>query len=284
MFSTFRDSFLIGLRQWRIAAIVYFFQLCLALTVGLQVFNVLEASIGNSLEINKLIENYDYTVISDFLKIHGASITPLLGQLRWLVLIYVLFAVFIDAGMLVSASKSKEAKVLDFWQGGANYFLSFLKVALLFLVFTAIWTILIFLPHGIFFQPALEYFPNEKYVIWGTIISFVIYVWGLSYLFLWSVCSRFWNIQNGTSFFTSLKKGWQHFWQHKNRYWGLLCLFFVLQTVLIALYWILSSFLGMTSPFLIVFMALIQQAFSFFRVMIRQMLYVGIGSINNYIK
>lgn len=279
MFGTFRNSFLIGLRQWRIAAIVYFFQLCLALTVGLQVFNVLEASIGNSLEINKLIENYDYTVISDFLKIHGASITPLLGQLRWLVLIYVLFAVFIDAGMLVNASKSKEAKVLDFWQGAANYFFSFFKIALVFFTLAALWTMVIFLPIGTFFQPALDFFPNEKYVIWGTIFLVILFLFGLTYLFLWSVASRFWKIKYGTSVFTSLKKGWQHFWQNKKQYWGLLGLFFLLQSILVAAYWILSSFLGMTSPFLIVFMVLIQQAFSFFRVMIRQMLYVGIGSI-----
>ena len=82
MRSAFLQGFNTGIRQWRIASIVYFLQLYLALTLGMQVYDVLEASIGHSLEINKLLQQYDHTVITDFLKVHGASITPLIGQLR----------------------------------------------------------------------------------------------------------------------------------------------------------------------------------------------------------
>lgn len=279
MLDNFSYGFGVGFRQWRIVAIVYFFQLCLALTLGLQVGNVFETSIGNSLEINKLIENYDYTVISDFLSIHGASIKLLLEQLRWLLLIYVLFAVFIDAGLLVSADKSKEAKVLDFWQGGASYFFSFFKIALIFFVLSAVWTLAIVLPIATFFQAALNYFPNEKYVIWGTIGLLIVYLLGIGCLFLWSLASRFWNIRNGDSVFTSFKKGAHFFWQNKRKQWILLSLFFLLQVLLVVIYWILSSFLGMTSPFLIICVALIQQFFAFFRIMMRQMLYIGLGRV-----
>jgi len=91
--SVFRKSFSTGLRQWRITAIVYLFQLCLAFTLGMQVFDVLKASIGHSLELNKLLVHYDHTVFTDFLKIHGVSITPLIGQLRWLLLTWLIFSV-----------------------------------------------------------------------------------------------------------------------------------------------------------------------------------------------
>jgi hypothetical protein len=59
----------------------------------------------------------------------------------------------------------------------------------------------------------------------------------------------------------------------------LLALFFGVQVLLVVVYWTLEAFLGMTSPFLIIFMALIQQAFAFSRVMIRQMFYTGVGMI-----
>ena len=104
MRNVFQYSFSVGLRQWRIALIVYIFQFCLVLTRGMQVFQVLEASIGHSLEINKLIKNYDHTVLTDFLKVHGASITPLIGQLRWLLLIWLFFSVFINAGLLAAVA------------------------------------------------------------------------------------------------------------------------------------------------------------------------------------
>ena len=97
----------------------------------MQVYHVLEASIGNSLEINKLVETYDDTVVTDFLNEHGASLSPLLGQLRWVLLIYVLFSVFINAGLLYAVVKNKKGWK-TFWEGGAAYFFRFFKVAVFF--------------------------------------------------------------------------------------------------------------------------------------------------------
>lgn len=277
MIDAFKYGFSTGLRQWRIAAIVYFFQLCLAVTIGLQVMEVFNASIGNSLEVNKLLQNYDHTVISDFLKIHGASITPLIGQMRWLLLIYLIFAVFIDAGMLVCASQPEAAGGQDFWQGGAKYFFSFFKMALVFLVLAAVWTAVILIPIGLYLEPALEHLPNEKYAVWGVLTMLLIYLLGLSGLFLWSVSSRLWKLQTGATIVTSLRNGWSRYWKNKGRSWGLLGLFFMIQVGLVVFYWILDAYLGMTSPVLIIFMALVQQAFSYFRVMVRMMCYAGLG-------
>jgi hypothetical protein len=281
MIEAFKFGILQGGRQWRVAAIIYFFQLCLAVTIGLQVMEVFQSSIGNSLEFNKLLQHYDHTVISDFLKIHGASITPLIGQLRWLLLIYLLFAVFIDAGLLACASQPETANVQTFWQGGASYFFPFLKIALVFLGLVLLWTAVIWIPVGIYLEPALENLPNEKYVVWGVLTILLIYVLGLCGLFLWSVSSRLWKLRTGATIFASLRHGGRQYWKNKGRSWGLLGLFFCLQVGLVALYWLLDAFIGMTSPVLIVLMFVVQQGFSFLRVVIRQMCYMGLGRILN---
>ncbi|MFN0202534.1 MAG: hypothetical protein ACKVTZ_13500, partial [Bacteroidia bacterium] len=75
----------------------------------------------------------------------------------------------------------------------------------------------------------------------------------------------------------SIKNGFRVFRQHKTRFWQLLGLFFSLQLALFLLYQLIYAWLGMASPFGVGFMFLIQQACSFFRVMIRQMLYISIG-------
>lgn len=275
MIKTFIFGFSTGLRQWKITAIVYIFQLCLALTLGLQVLAVFESSIGNSLEINKLLQNYDYTVINDFLKVHGASITPLIGQLRWLLIIYLLFAVFIDAGLLVCADKSADANTQTFWRGCADYFFPFLRIAFVFLLLAAIWTVVIFMPLVSFLQPSLAYFPSEKYTIWGALALFLLYFLGLSFLFLWSVLSRFEKIKNDTTIFSSIKSGWQVFRKNKSHFWGIWALFLGLQLGLVLIYWLLEGILGMTSPFLVFFMFFVQQIFAFCRVMMRQMFYIS---------
>lgn len=266
----------VGMRQWRIAAIVYFFQLCLVLTLGMQVFAVLESSIGHSLEINKLLYHYDHTVLTDFLKVHGASITPLIGQLRWLLLAWLFFSVFIDAGLLYCAAAPDRATGRAFWTGGAAYFFPFLKFGLFFLFLAAILTLVIWLPAAAFIEPSFQYFSSEKYTVWLVLCLLLVYLISLALLFIWSVVSRFVNIKTGASVVESLKKGGQIFRKNKWRLAGFMLGFVALQWILVALYWLLEAFTGMTSPAFILLLFVVQQAFVFFRIQMRQMMYAGV--------
>jgi hypothetical protein len=283
MLSVLRAAILSARKQWKIAAIVYFFQFCLALTLGLQVVGVLESSIGQSLQIKELLAHYDYTVMADFLKVHGASISPLIGELRWLLLIYLVFAVFIDAGLLVATSQTADQSTKPFWQGGANYFYPFLKIALLFYLLAAGWTTCVFLPIGLSLQAALNYFPNEKYTVFGLLFAIIIYLLGLSGLFLWSMSARMYKIKNDAPIRLSLKSGWQIFYKNKKQAFQLLALFFILQVALVFIYWQLDALCGMTSAVFVLCMALLQQVFSFCRVLLRQMFYTAYsGQLESY--
>lgn len=274
--TVYYQSFNTAMQQWRLAAIVYFFELLLVLTLGMQVFDVLKASIGNSLEINKLLTSYDHTVLTDFLKVHGASITPLIGQLRWLLLTWLVFSVFINAGLLYCAARPEEAGPMTFWKSGVTYFFPFLKISLLFISLTLVWTIMMWLPMGMYLEPSLEYFPSEKYTICLVFCLLLVYLFGLALLFIWSVVSRLINIEKNTTIGASLKQGRKLFWQHKGRLMGLVFSFGIFQLVLILLYWWMEAHLGMTSPILILIMFLVQQAFVFFRLQMRSAIYAGI--------
>ncbi|MCC6463317.1 MAG: hypothetical protein IT260_22800 [Saprospiraceae bacterium] len=278
MRQVFQVAFSAGTQQWRVTAIVYAFQLCLALTLGMQVHSVLQASIGHSLEINALLKNYDHTVITDFLKVHGASITPLLGQLRWLLLVWLLFSVFIDGGLLVSATSSPaQQSTRSFWLGGAAHFFPFLKMALVFLALALVWTVVAWLPVALYLQSMLFYLPSETYSVWMLLGVLALYLAGLGMLLLWSVASRISYLKTKPGVFPSLRSGWTIFWQMKGRFSALLLVFVLLQLGLLALYWQLEAATGMTSALSILGMFLIQQAFVFFRIQLRQMLYAGIG-------
>ena len=266
-----------GFRQWRIVAIVYALQLCLALTLGMQAYEVLEASIGHSLELHKLLQGYDHTVLTDFLNVHGASITPLLGQLRWLALVWLLFSVFLDGGLLYCAALPEQASWRAFWQGGAAWFFPFLKIALVFLALALVWSAAVLVPVVAFLELALEYFPSEVYAVWGVLGLLAVWLVGLGVLLVWSVLSRLQRLRNGTSTVVSLKTGGRVFRQHKARYFGLLAVFAGIQLALIMLYWTLESLSGMTSPMQIVVFFGVQQAFVFLRILLRQMLYAAAG-------
>jgi hypothetical protein len=279
MLKAFKYGFSIGLQQWRIVAIVYFFQFCIAITLGMQVYHVMESSIGNSLEINKLLTNYDHTVITDFFKVHGASITPLIGQLRWLLLVWLIFSVFIDAGLIYCAVHPEQARGRIFFQSAATCFFSFLKIAAIFLLFTLAWTVVTLLPVLGFFQRSVEVFPTEVYSVWMIFVALFVWFIGLVVLFIWSVNSRIIKIKTAGTIWHSIKSGRLIFWKNKGKMLGLGLLFVLLFVVITATYLSLDAHLGMGSGTLIFIMFLVQQAFVFFRVQMRIMVYAGIGFI-----
>lgn len=270
---------MVGMQQWRITAIVYLLQLCLALTLGMQVHGVLESSIGHSLELNKLLHGYDHTIITDFLKVHGASITPLIGQLRWLLMVWVLFSVFMDAGSLYCISTAQTSG-RTFWQGAATYFFPFLKISLLFLLFALLWTIFLWVPVALFFEPSLEYFSSEKFTVWLVICILGLYLFGLMALFIWAVISRSVNIRKDVSTGNCLRIGWRSLQKEKYCLTGVMLAFAALQIGIWSVYWLVEAITSINTPLLILLFFLMQQGIVFSRIQIRQMMFAGVCNLS----
>jgi hypothetical protein len=212
----------------------------------------------------------------DFLKVHGASITPLIGQLRWLLLVWLLFSVFIDAGLLYGISKggaTSGVTVRNFWVGGSSYFFPFLKIALVFLGMALIWTGLIWGPVLTYLEPSLEYFSSEQYSVWLALFFLVLYVLGLCELLIWSVLSRFAYLETTGSILKSLTAGRRMMRKSKGKFLGVLLALGGIQLALIVLYWLLDAGIGMTTTTGIMVLFVIQQVFVFFRIQLRQMMY-----------
>jgi hypothetical protein len=187
-------------RSTRVVILVYVLQLLWALTVGLQVYQVMEASIGDSLALQKLVSSFDFTVFTDFLKVHGASITPLIGQLRWLLLLWLVFSVFLQAGMLGLVSRgAMKAPIARFYKHARQYFFPFLVQAVLFLFLFFLVFLLSFVPVLAQFEQILAFFSSEKVLVGFLAISFLITTLGGIFLFMWSVESRLGYIRNHAS-------------------------------------------------------------------------------------
>jgi hypothetical protein len=246
----------------------------------MQVYEVLKASIGHSLEINQLLAHYDHTVLMDFLKVHGASITPLIGELRWLLLTWMIFAVFIDGGLLYCAALPEPTTGRAFWQGGAMHFFPFLKISLFFLVLFLVWTIVVWLPVALFFQPSLDYFSSEKYIVWLAGLALSVWLAGIGVLLVWSVLSRLYYLQHGAAFGAGLRNGGRIFRKAKVRFLSILVGFTVMQLLLIYVYFHLEAITGFSGVGILI-LFIVQQGFVFARIQLRQMLYGGIAAVGN---
>jgi hypothetical protein len=265
-----KQGFKLGFGQWRIALGVYIFQACLAATLGIEVFQVLGASIGNSLQVNQLLSQYDHTVITDFLKVHGASITPLIGQMRWMVVAYILFSVFIHAGMMYAISCSDiQLEPFAFWKGGAKYFFSFLKMGGLFLVLFLCILACIWLPWLSQFEALIEYFDSEIPFVWFSILLLFLTFMLVGFFFIWSSLTRFIKIRDQGSIAQSLRCGWQLLWAKPLKYLGIMLFLLTIHLILIGIYFKLESLIVMSSALKIALLACVQQVYAFIKVVFR---------------
>lgn len=272
-------GFKYGLRQWRIAVLVYALQLCLVLPLGMQIYHVLEASIGHSVSLQALVKGYNHTVLMDFLKVHGASVTPLIGQLRWLILVYLLFAVGLDGGMLYCAMLPGRSRISDFWTGATARFLPYLGIAVCVGVAMLGWTILLWLPFLLKLEAALLWFPSEAYVVWMAFVILAVYGFGLLLLFAWSVAGRMAWKPGSKSVWRSLREGWTAFWRQKRRITAFLLFFMAVQLVLWGGYLGLEAWSGMISSTWILLFLPVQQLFVLLRISMRQMVYAGMARL-----
>lgn len=264
-----------GVRHWRAGLIVYAILLSLALTIGIQVFQVLEASIGNSIELGKLVKQYDHTVIQDFLKVHGASLSPLFGQLRWYILVYLIFSVFINAGLFYVITNDPKADWKNFWTGGAKYFFPFLKIAIFFLVMFSFWTGIIALPASIYIGKIFGNTLTEMPMYYVGIVSIFLILFYWLVLMTWSINTKLSYMQGDMKIWRAIKRGFKMTIKRFLAAPRLLLLFFLFQLVIVVMHLCIEGIFGMTSGLLIAIFFITQQLLVFFRILWRIMVYKG---------
>jgi hypothetical protein len=278
MINTIKTAFFTGLRHWKIVLLVYLLQLMLAIPLAMQVWHVLEASIGNSLEINKLLPGYDHTVISDFLKVHGGSITPLIGQLRWVLAIWALASVFINGGVLFTLVK-RTPNWLAFWTGGATYFFRFVKIALLFLLLLLLWTGIVLLPYLSKLQINLETMASEKTVLGYLLLLVIGWAFGFIYLSNAAIIAKTAIIEQGQTTWQALKQGLGFTFRYFFQTTSIFLVFSALQLLAITIYWWLEGRTGMVTPGMVMVFFLAQQGLVFIRILVRMMCVSGVSGV-----
>jgi len=265
-----------GIRQWRIALVVYIIQLLIAMTLGMQLYQVFEASIGSSLELDKLLQSYDHTIVQDFLNVHGGSITPIIGQVRWVILAYMIFSIFINAGLLYVV-REKSTSWKDFWNGGATYFFKAAGLFFLYLICYAILLAIIGIGFGSVFGKLLDFSSEKVGFLWMGILGLV-FVISMLKIMSASVYSRF-AIREGQSVWQAFKSGWRSFRKKWRPTLGIIALMLLIQLAIYFIYLYIEGIWGMTSAATVVIFFLIQQAIIFFRSVWKLMVYNGLERV-----
>ena len=254
-----------GASLWRIAILIYLLQLTMALLLGTQVYGLLDGELGQSLNLETLREGFDYAVIYDVLNENASAFAAIFGQVRGLLLVYLLFSVLLSGGILQEISVG-DGSWSSFVKGGLLNFRPFLWIGLLFLLVLMIWTGLIW---GPFFSSvfwALRNLPSEKTLFLILAILSVLYILGLFFLFSWSVNSRLFFIRERKTVSRAFWRGLGMTSRHFFPILGLLAMFVLIQAAITTAYWWLDQPGFQKSVVTLLAIFILQQGFVFFRI------------------
>ena len=267
MLTILRQAFRRTRQNWQTVLFLFLVNFCLGLFVALPAFNILQVESHNSLALNKLVADFDFTVFSDFLRKSGKSLMPLLPISLFVWGVYSLLNIFFTGGILSQFTERNTFGLNEFLKNCFRYCLRFFLLFLVQLLFFIIAFVVIIIVFGIF--GVIGYGNTEPIFFAWLIPAFLFEAFYITYLLnVGEYAKVILHKDNALN-------AWKAFWRASNYvnknfktmqvYWSVL----LVSLLLLLLYLLLEASIGMTSGFTIWLMFLIQQISVFCRTFVK---------------
>jgi hypothetical protein len=273
MFTILSQAFNRTARNWKMVLTVFIVNLVLGLILATPLYNVLQSEAQGSLEFNKLVADFNFTIIIDFLTQSGKALRPfwLLGFI--LSLIYLVLNIFFAGGILSQFALRGTFRLNEFFRNSLHYFSKFFLVFLIELVALLGVCLVTFIFLGVSLiasegstEPVQMAWLAPSFLISGFLFTVVLNIGNYAKVILFknfslNVWLGFWKAANYIF----------HNFKTMRIYWAIL----VVAAILVLIYLFLESAIGMTSAFRIFVMFIIQQVFIFGRVFLKMWMLSG---------
>ncbi|MGR3812094.1 hypothetical protein [Jiulongibacter sp. NS-SX5] len=274
MIDTLKDALQITLKKWPVLLLMYLLSLILAVFPVANFSSLLSELAGNSADLEGLVQGFDYTLFSDFVRGNGRLLSPAFAVMFFFGFLGSVVYAFLSGGTIAELSEKRKPFSFKFfftqcWKVFGKYFLVLLLTGVLLFVF--------FLVSGLFyfiFILIAEGSSERGYVLWlliPTILLLVLMSYGLVISFYTKVIIyRESRLGTGEAF-------WKAFaYVFKNpKTLGMFWLITLVGIILSGVYLLIDETIGMSSSPLIWVMVAIQQAFIITRMLLKNWNYAA---------
>lgn len=152
---------------------LYLLNVGFALVAAIPLHHLIKNKVGNSMAISRLMPNFDYTIIQDFLREYGSEMSVILQEAQFLILFYFIFSIFLTGGIL---EKIQFRPQHTFLQGGATHFWRLLRLTIYFiLIYLLVLVLLGSLFNFIFIENFANY-DSERPVVHGAGVFALLFI------------------------------------------------------------------------------------------------------------
>ena len=254
----------------KLVTTIYAILLLFALAIAIPFSKTIKIEAGNSMAISKLLNDFNYTVYTDFMREAGKAINPYISIAFWIAVLYLVFTIFFSGGILTLLKDETNDKSLkSFWQGCAIYFWRFFRLALYMIILQFIAFIAVYIPLSAIIV-SISKTSTEPTIFYTAIAGFIVHLVIFITLLTVTDYAKVMMVRHDEyrplrTIFRSFGFVFRHLFSTIGLYKSLL----IFPVVLFVLYFIVIDKIGMFSGFTIFITFIIQQAFIWLRVYVK---------------
>ena len=271
---TIIQDYLSGLRlasrSLKMTTMIYVINLLFALALAIPFYGVITNAAHGSLQVNKLLEGFNFTAFQEFTDSAKASINLLIKEGIWLAILYLLFCIFMTGGILKTLDNEAVFERKEFFANGSKFFFRFLRLTLYFIILHGLVILIIYLPLSLIMVTLGKNAESEKALFYAAIFGGGLYIIIFIYLLIVAHYTRFMIITEDST------KVWKTIWASVKfvsckffSTYPLYLLLLVNLILLVLVFKFLSGVIGMTTGFTIFIMFLLQQLFIWCRIWLK---------------
>lgn len=275
---TIIQNYLSGLRlasrSLKLTTMIYVLNLLFALALAIPFYGVITNAAHGSLQVNKLLTNFDFTAIQEFMDSAKGSISLLFKTGVWLAILYLLLNIFLAGGILKTLDNEAVFERKEFFANGSKFFFRFLRLTLYFIIIHVLVILIIYLPLSLIINILWKNAESEKALFYAVISGAGLHLIIFIYLQIVAHYTRFMLItEDSTQILKKLRASVIFVSRKLLSTYPLYLLLLAGFVLLIFVFKFLSGTIGMTTGFTIFIMFLVQQLFIWSRIWLKIWIY-----------
>ena len=166
----------LSLRHFKMWGLLYIFNLLFALLLTFPTFQFLNGKLSNTLAIDKMFHQFDFTIFNDILGEYGDIVGILTNQSILSSLLFLLLSIFLTGGVLnVFRHRDVPFRFAGFWVGCSKFFWRLFGLTILFLLIQGIVLVAFFFIFNGLTAGGLDRFENEAAIYHRALLVFPFY-------------------------------------------------------------------------------------------------------------
>ncbi|MEK6572267.1 MAG: hypothetical protein AABZ61_12910 [Bacteroidota bacterium] len=259
------QSLVVGTRaankSFRMILLLYGVNLLVAVLLALTFRSILVSSLGSSMALEKILQDFDFTVYNDFVVKHGQELYVVFSQVIWFVFFYMIVNIFLDGGLIYTLnSQVRSFSLKSFLEGCGTYFFRFVRLFALFMIALAIVAFVTFLIISSLYNAMIADAVSEVIPVFLFILlSIVFFIPIMIVVMIGDYAKVATIVDNHLSMVKIARLALRFVIRNLVKTVGLQISILLVLAGIIVLYIVIETRIGMASPIAIVSMFLIQQ-------------------------